>query len=59
MPRAHAPAQCGPLSRLGVRHGLDWGVFSLVHGLPSAASADDFPSLFGCFVGTTPRYDSP
>src|SRR5213594_254736 len=49
----------GPLSRLGVRHGLGRGVFSLVGGLPSAASAGDGSLWFDCFVGTTPPYDSP
>ena len=48
-----------PLSRLGVRSGLGCGVFSLVHGLPSTTSAGGSPLLFGCFVGTTPWYDSP
>ena len=49
----------GPLSRLGVRYGLGCCVFSLVSGLPSTTSAGDRPLLFGCFVGTTPLYDSP
>jgi len=48
-----------PLSRLGVRHGLGSGVFSLVSGLPSTASAGGCPLLFGPFVGITPLYDSP
>jgi hypothetical protein len=33
--------------------------FSLVDRLPSAPSADGFPSLFGHFVGTTRSSDSP
>ena len=49
----------GPLSRLGVRRWLDCRVFSSVSGLPSTPSADGLPPLFGCFVGTTPLYDSP
>jgi len=49
----------GPLTRLGVRPGLGFGVFSLVSGLPSPASAGGLPPLFGCFAGTMPRYDSP
>ncbi len=48
-----------PLPRLGVRRGLDSGVFSLVNGLPSTTSAGDGSLLFGCFAGTTPLYDSP
>src|SRR6266849_6015229 len=48
-----------PLSRHGVRCELGSGVFSLVSGLPSTTSAVGFPLLFGCFVGTTPLYDSP
>src|SRR5438132_13207659 len=48
-----------PLSRHGVRHELGSGVFSLVSGLPSTASASGCPLLFGRFVGTTPLYDSP
>ena len=34
-------------------------MFSLVSGLPSTTSAGRPPPLFGCFVGTTPLYDSP
>ena len=49
----------GPLSRLGVRHGLGCSVFSLVSGLPSTTSAGVSLPLFGCFVGTMPLYDSP
>jgi len=49
----------GPLARLGVRRGLDCGVFSLVRGLPSTASAGDGSPLFGRFAGTMPRFDSP
>ena len=49
----------GPLSQLCVWHGLGCGVFSLVSGLPSTASSDGRPPLFGCFVGTMPLYDSP
>ncbi len=49
----------GPLSRLGVRRWLDCPVFSSVSGLPSTTSADGLPPLFGCFIGTTPLYDSP
>src|SRR5712692_2033031 len=49
----------GPLSRLGVRHGLGSCVFSLVGGLPSTTSAGGCPLWFGCFAGTTPLYDSP
>ena len=49
----------GPLSRLGVRHGLGSSVFSLVSGLSSTTSAGDPSLLFGCFAGTTPLYDSP
>ena len=53
----------GPLSRLGVRHGLDCCVFSLVSGLPSGvlsgSSAGDGSFLFGRFAGTIPLYDSP
>src|SRR6266446_10324820 len=48
-----------PLSRRGVRCELGSGVFSLVSGLPSTTSAGGCPLLFGCFVGTTPLYDSP
>jgi hypothetical protein len=48
-----------PLPRHGVRCELGSGVFSLVGGLPSTASAGGCPLLFGCFVGTTPLYDSP
>src|SRR5207247_554689 len=48
-----------PLSRLGVRHGLGFCVFSLACGLPSTTSAGDGSHLFGCLVGTTPQYDSP
>src|SRR6266581_2076724 len=48
-----------PLSRRGVRCELGSGVFSLVSGLPSTASAGGCPLLFGCFVSTTPLYDSP
>src|SRR5690242_3403812 len=48
----------GPLPRLGVRHRLGSCVFSLVCGLPSTTSAGDLSLLFGCFVGTTPQYDS-
>src|SRR6266571_1856964 len=48
-----------PLSRLGVLCELGSGVFSLVSGLPSTTSAGGCPLLFGCFVGTTPLYDSP
>src|SRR5438270_6489244 len=48
-----------PLTRLGVRCELGSGVFSLVSGLPSTTSAGGFPLLFGCFVATTPLYDSP
>jgi hypothetical protein len=58
-PGAHTPAHFARFSRLGVRHGLGCSVFSLVNGLPSATSADGSPLLFGCFVGTTPLYDSP
>lgn len=47
-----------PLSRLGVRHGLGSGVFSLANGLPSTPSAGDSSLLFGCFAGTMPLYDS-
>jgi len=56
--RTHA-SPLHPISRLGVRHGLGCCVFSLVHGLPSATSAGGSPLLFGCFIGTTPWYDSP
>src|SRR6267378_2226069 len=49
----------GPLSRLGVRHGLGFCVFSLASGLPSTTSAGGCPLLFGCFAGTMPLYDSP
>src|SRR5260370_9401023 len=48
-----------PLSRLCVRHWLDCSVFSLASGLSSTTSAGGLPPLFGCFVGTTPLYDSP
>src|SRR5438445_12270232 len=48
-----------PLSRRGVRRELGFGVFSLVSGLPSTTSAGGCPLLFGCFVSTTPLYDSP
>jgi hypothetical protein len=48
-----------PLSRLCVRPGLGWSVFSLVRGLSSTASAGGLPLLFGCFAGNTPLYDSP
>ena len=34
-------------------------MFSLVSGLSSTTSAGGLPPLFGCFVGTTPLYDSP
>jgi len=33
-------------------------VFSLISGLPSALSADGFPSLFEWFIGTVPLSDS-
>ena len=49
----------GPLSRLGVRHGVGSCVFSLASDLPSTASAGDLSLLFGRFVGTMPLYDSP
>src|SRR5574342_629840 len=49
----------GPLPRLGVRHRLGCGVFSLASGLPSTTSAGDGSLLFGCFVGTMPLFDSP
>src|SRR5205823_11038708 len=48
-----------PFSRLGVRHELGSGVFSLVSGLPSTTSAGGCPLCFGCFVSTMPLYDSP
>src|SRR5215468_169497 len=49
----------GLLSRLGARSRLGCCVFSLVCGLFSTASAGVSPPLFGCFVDTTPQYDSP
>ena len=49
----------GLLSRLGVRPRLGCCVFSLVCGLFSTASAGVSLLLFGCFVDTTPPYDSP
>src|SRR6516164_9336468 len=49
----------GLLSRLGVRPRLGCCVFSLVCGLFSTTSAGVSPLLFGCFVDTTPQYDSP
>ena len=49
----------GSLIRLGVRHKFGSCVFSLASGLPSTASANDVSLLFGCFVGSTPLYDSP
>src|SRR5258707_12723113 len=48
-----------PLSRLGVRYELGSGVFSLVSGLPSTASAGGCPLLFACLVRTMPLYHSP
>src|SRR6266852_7376029 len=48
-----------PLPRRGVRRELGSGVCSLVSGLPSTTSAGGCPLLFGCFVSTTPLYDSP
>src|SRR5712692_2705445 len=48
-----------PLPRHGVRCELGSDVFSLVSGLPSTTSAGGCPLLFGCFVSTTPLYDSP
>src|SRR5215472_3726016 len=49
----------GPFSRLGVRLGLGWSMFSLVSLLPSTTSANGRPLWFGCFAGTTRLYDSP
>ena len=51
------------VSRLCVRPALGCAVFSLVHGLPSTASAPVGPlgglsELFGCFISTTPLSDS-
>src|SRR5215469_790788 len=49
----------GLVSRLGVRPRLGCCVFSLVCGLFSTTSAGVSSLLFGCFVDTTPQYDSP
>ncbi len=43
---------------LGVGLVLDSSVFSLACALPSPASAEGFPSLFGRFIGTTAQSDS-
>src|ERR1035437_9913124 len=59
LPDAHAPARLSHSPGSVVRYGLGCSVFSSVNGLPSATSASGSPLLFGCFVGTTPWYDSP
>ncbi len=42
------------VSRLSVRPAFGCAVFSSVNALPSTASANGRPSLFGCFIGTYP-----
>jgi hypothetical protein len=54
---AHAAQSLGHPFPLCVGWMLDCASFSLGCRLPSTASAEGFPSLFGCFTGTTRQSD--
>src|ERR1700674_2033583 len=55
---AHSPT-CGTRADpLCVGYMPDGRVFSLISSLPSPLSANDIPSLFEWFIGTTPLCDS-
>ena len=55
---AHAAQSLGHPFPALCRLVLDCASFSLGCRLPSTASAEGFPSLFGCFTGTTRQSDS-
>src|SRR5580692_5812084 len=56
---ASVPASLGGIAPLPLGVGTVCSMFSWVGRLPSAPSADGFPSLFGHFAGTTRPSDSP
>src|SRR5215472_11346493 len=55
---AHSPTRGTRAVPLGVGYVSNGKVFSLSRSLPSPLSADDTPSLFEWFIGTTPQCDS-